>query len=135
VAAAGVLKRHMRYTLRMTQQHHSALQKHLFPGDRKEAVALLLCGRRAGRVRHVFTVQKVLPIPYEGCDRKLESVTWATEHVDALIAEAYGRRLAIVKVHSHSVDCRRFSTTDDESDKALFASISSLWTIRSRMPA
>lgn len=116
----------MKYTLRITQQHHAALQRHLFPGDRKEAVALLLCGRRAGSECHVFTVQKVVTVPHEICDRKADRVTWPTEHVDALITEAYGRGLAVVKVHSHITDYRRFSATDDESDKPLFASIVSL---------
>ena len=116
----------MKYTVRMSQEHHVRLQEHLFPGDGKEAVALLLCGRRAGREHHVFTVQKVLPIPYDVCDRRVDHVTWPTDSVDALVTEAYGRGLAVVKVHSHPVDYRRFSATDDESDVALFASITSL---------
>jgi hypothetical protein len=116
----------MKFTLHMTQQHHDALRKHLFPGDRKEAVALLLCGRRAGAEHHVLAVRRIVPIPYEVCDRHADRVTWPTEHVDALIAEAYGRGMAIVKVHSHGVDYRRFSATDDASDSALFASMVSL---------
>jgi hypothetical protein len=116
----------MKFTLRMTQQHHDALRGHLFPGDGKEAVALLLCGRRAGSEHHVLTVHEIVPIPHEVCDRRADRVTWPTEHVDALISEAYGRGIAIVKVHSHGTDYRRFSTTDDTSDKALFAAIASL---------
>ncbi len=116
----------MKYTLRMTHEHNAALRRHLFPGDRKEAVALLLCGRRAGRERHVFTVQRVVPISYDICDRRADRVTWPTGQVDALISEAYGRGLAVLKVHSHTTDYRRFSAVDDESDKPLFASIVSL---------
>ena len=116
----------MKFTLHMTQRQHDALREHLFPGDGKEAAALLLCGRRAGAEHHVLTIHKIAPIPYEVCDRRADRVTWPTEHVDALIAEAYGRGMAIVKVHSHSVDYRRFSATDDASDNAVFASIVSL---------
>lgn len=126
MVAEGVLEGDMKFTLHMTQRHHDALRKHLFPGDQKEAVALLLCGRRAGAEHHVMTVFRVVPIPHELCDRHTDRVSWPTELVDALIGEAYGRGLAIVKVHSHSTDYRKFSPTDDASDQVLFASIASL---------
>jgi len=116
----------MKFTLRLTQHHHGVLCTHLFPGDGKEAVALLLCGRRAGAEHHVLTVHKIVPIPHEVCDRHIDRVTWPTEIVDALISDAYGRGLAIVKIHSHTADYRRFSVTDDASDQALFTSIASL---------
>ena len=45
------------FALRITEPHHAQLKGHLFPGDGKEAVALLLCGRRKGQERHVLTVQ------------------------------------------------------------------------------
>ena len=126
MVAEGVLEGDMKFTLHLTQRHHDALRTHLFPGDGKEAVALLLCGRRAGPEHHVLTVIRVVPIPYEACDRRTDRVSWPTELVDALICEAYGRGLAIVKVHSHSTDYRKFSPTDDASDQVLFASIVSL---------
>jgi len=116
----------MKYTLRMTDAHHSALRCHLFPGDGKEAVALLLCGRRKGIDRHVLTVKKVIPIPHDVCDRRPDRVTWPTEFVDPLLGEAYGRGYAILKVHCHGIDYRRFSTTDDESDRLLFSAVTSL---------
>lgn len=116
----------MRYALRMTEAHHQALQSHLFPGDGNEAVALLLCGRRQGTERHIFTVRKVITIPYDTCDRRPTRITWPTHFVDSLLQEAYGKELAIVKVHNHGFDYRRFSATDDESDRVLFAAVSSL---------
>jgi len=116
----------MKYTLRMTQAHHDALRAHLFPGDGKEAVALLLCGRRTGVDRHVLTVRKIINIPHAACDRRPDRVTWPTEYVDPLLGEAYGRGCAIVKVHCHGMDYRRFSEVDDQSDKALFAAVTSL---------
>lgn len=116
----------MKYALRMTGEQHRALLSHLFPGDGNEAVALLLCGRRQGKERHIFTVQKVLTIPYDACERRPNRITWPTHFVDGLLQEAYGKELAIVKVHSHGLDYRRFSNTDNESDKVLFSAISSL---------
>src|ERR1041385_4880275 len=115
----------MRYALRMTEAQHAALREHLFPGDGKEAVALLLCGRRAGAERHILTLRTLVPIPYGACDRRPDRITWPTDAVDALLNEAYGKGQAIVKVHSHPTEYRRFSEFDDRSDRDLFASITS----------
>jgi hypothetical protein len=115
----------MKYALRMTAEQHAALRSHLFPGDGNESVALLLCGRRKGADRHIFTIRKVVTIPYHLCDRRPDRITWPTDFVDALLREAHGKGYAIVKVHSHGGDYRRFSITDDQSDKALFAAITS----------
>ena len=103
-----------------------ALRAHLFPGDGNEAVSLLLCGRRAGAGRHVLTVRKVVTIPHEVCDRRPDRITWPTDFVDSLLQESYGKGLAIVKVHSHPVEYRKFSPTDDQSDQTLFAAVTSL---------
>jgi hypothetical protein len=110
----------------MTEAQRLTLHSHLFPGDGNEAAALLLCGRRNGRERHIFTVRRVVPIPHEVCDRRPDRVTWPTDHVDALIQETHGKGQALVKVHSHPMDYRRFSSTDDHSDQSLFASVASL---------
>src|SRR5581483_3446476 len=126
MAEPGVRQSRMKYALRMTEAHHGALRSHLFPGDGKEAVALLLCGRRNGVDRHILTVKKVVTIPHDVCDRRPDRVTWPTEFVDPLLGEAYGRGYAIVKVHCHGIDYRRFSPTDDESDSSLFSAVTSL---------
>ncbi len=116
----------MKYSFRMTGSQHQKLRSHLFPGDGKEAIALLLCGRRNGEDRHVFTVRKMVLIPHELCDRRPDLVTWPTDFVDALWREAYVEHLAIAKVHGHSLEYCQFSITDDTSDKTLFSSITSL---------
>jgi hypothetical protein len=126
MAPAGVSEGRMNYALRMTESQHRELYAHLFPGDGKEAVSLLLCGRREGANRHVLTVRKVVPIPHGVCDRREDRVTWPTEFIDPLLGEAYGRGLAIVKVHCHGIDYRSFSQTDDTSDKMLFSAVTSL---------
>jgi hypothetical protein len=113
----------MKYALRITEAQHAALRSHLFPGDGKEAVALALCGRRTGEARHIFTVQKVVTVPYDACDRRPDRITWPTATVDALLREAYGKGLGILKVHGHGGDYRRFSSLDDTSDRVLFGSI------------
>ena len=116
----------MKYALRMTGAQHHEIRSHLFPGDGNEAVALLLCGRRSGEDRHIFTVRKSVLIPHELCDRRPDRITWPTDFVDTLWKEAREEHLAIAKVHSHTSEYRRFSPTDDASDKTLFASVTSL---------
>src|SRR5271165_2057682 len=116
----------MKYALRMTEAQHGALRSHLFPGDGNEAVALLLCGRRNGSEHHILAVRRVVTIPYNICDRRPDRITWPTDFVDTLLQEAYGKGQAIVKVHSHAVDYRRFSSSDDQSDQVLFSAVTSL---------
>lgn len=110
----------------MTEPQRAAIQSHLFPGDRKEAVALLLCGRRNGTDRHVFTVRRIVTVPYNVCDRRTDRITWPTDLVDDLLNEIYGKQKAIIKIHSHPFEYRQFSQTDDQSDRVLYSSITSL---------
>jgi hypothetical protein len=116
----------VRYSLRLTEAQRTTLCSHLFPGDGNEAVALMLCGRRNGAARHVLTVRRVLPIPHGLCVRRPDRVTWPTDFVDNLLKEAYGNGQAVVKVHSHPAGYAHFSKTDDESDRVLFSSVTSL---------
>ena len=116
----------MKHCLRMTGAQHSELRSHLFPGDGNEAVALLVCGRRLGTSRHVFVVQRVVPVAHHLCDRRPDRITWPTGVIDELIKECFGKGLAIVKVHSHGANYRQFSSLDDKSDQSLFASVTSL---------
>jgi hypothetical protein len=108
MAAPGIcIKSLMKYALRLTEAQHTQLQAHLFPGDRKEAVALLLCGRRNGEERHIFTVRKVVPVPHEVCDRRLDRVTWPTDAVDGLLRDASGTGQAIVMRLQRRAEFRR----------------------------
>lgn len=117
----------MTYSLRLTAKQHVALRRHLFPGDGNEAAALLLCGRRWGEERRTFTVRDVVPIPYEVCAvRTSRRVTWPTDVLDDLVLRFYGRRQAIIKVHSHPGDFREYSSADDESDRSVLGSVASL---------
>lgn len=126
----------MNYHLRLTQAQHGLLQSHLFPGDHKEAVALLLCGRRRGESRHIFTVREVHPVPYADCIiRKEDQVTWDTQHIDALVQRAFNKGLAIVKVHSHPTGNDQFSLVDDESDASILPPLPASLRMVCRTPA
>lgn len=115
----------MEIILRMTGRQHTTLRAHLFPGDGNEAVALALCGRRVGESRHVLTVRKIQPVPYEACTvRTPLRVTWPTDQVlPQLLEEALRRGLALLKIHSHPGGLAEFSKTDDASDRILFPSV------------
>ena len=103
------------------------LLRHLFPDDGCEAVALILCGRRADQERHRLLARRIVPIPYDACSLRLPTrVTWSTELLPSLLEEATQLGLAVIKVHGHN-ELSHFSETDDESDKALFPSIYA-WT-------
>lgn len=114
----------MRAFLRLTKADHGLLERHLFPGDGKEAVAVALCGRRRSKVRPGLFIQKVVPIPYEQCSiRRPDLVKWSTERLLPLLAYAAERDLAVLKIHSHPTGYPEFSSTDDASDMDLFNSV------------
>jgi hypothetical protein len=116
--------------LRLTEEQHSILRSHLFPEDGKEAVAIALCGRRDGDLRHCLMIRKLLLIPYDKCPvRTPVRVTWPAEMILPFLEEAMARNLAIVKIHSHPGGLRDFSRWDDLSDREMFTSIHS-WTER-----
>src|SRR5581483_9011271 len=100
------------YVLRLTGDQHAMLRAHLFPGDRMEAAALILCGRHNGLDRHVFTANRLALIPHDRCIRTAVVVNWPTKFADPLLAEAIKRRMAIVKIHSHPGGFADFSGVD-----------------------
>lgn len=111
-------------TLSMTGDQHALLMRHLFPGDGKEAVAVLLCGRRDGGHRHRLVVRAVEPIPYEACSvRAADQVTWSPEVAAAWLDRAAAERLSVIKVHSHPNGYAAFSETDDAADTQLLPMI------------
>lgn len=112
--------------LRIAGIHAEELQRHLFPGDGKEAVAFALCGRHRGADADVLLVQEIIPIPYADCPiRKPDQITWRTEAIEQhlLRASKPTLKLGIVKFHSHPTGYEDFSRTDDKSDFDLFPSI------------
>jgi hypothetical protein len=111
-------------TLSLTGAQHAALYKHLFPGDGKEAVALALCGRRAGKNKHRLLIQEIHPIPSDKCTiRTPVEVAWPTDIMIDWLQVADRRRLSVVKLHSHLGNYQHFSEKDDRSDADLFPCI------------
>lgn len=60
----------------LTQELHTSLKKHLFPGDEKEAAAILVCNRYEG-VRLKLMAKELIPVPYEECvSRTSDFISW-----------------------------------------------------------
>ena len=111
-------------SLSLSGDQYEHLRNFLFPGDGKEAVALLLCGRRAGDRRERLVVREVQGIPYDRCSERTGArVTWSPEYMAPLLDRAAEERLSVVKVHSHPSGCATFSATDDEGDAGLLPMI------------
>lgn len=110
-------------TLTMTAAQHKTMRQHLLPGDGLEAVALALCGRRAGAETHRLLVHEVHPVPYSLCERAEDRVTWRTTQLRPLLDKAAKRGFAVLKIHSHPTGHPRFSGTDDAADGILFPSV------------
>lgn len=110
-------------SLSITATQHELLRKHLLPGDDLEAVAILLCGRRAGASRSRLVAHQLVLVPHADCTRTASTVTWPTHFLEERLPRAMTKGWAIVKMHSHPSGYARFSRTDDESDAALFPSI------------
>lgn len=114
----------MNVVLRLSGQQHSHLRTKLFPGDGKEAVAIALCGRRNGDVRHYLSVHQLHFLSDEDyVERAADRVTWKTGFLVPLLEQAAKRGWAVVKIHSHPGGFSRFSEQDDVSDAELFASV------------
>ncbi len=114
----------MKTVLRISGVHYRTLREHLFPPDGNEAVAVLLCGRRAGTHSNLLSVHQLIPIPHAACSNRTPlRVSWPTSLLLPHLETAIRRGLAVVKVHSHRGDYRFFSEVDDVSDLSLFGSV------------
>ncbi len=108
----------------LTSKQHSEIKNHLFPGDGKEAISILLCGRHQHNGNSKLLVHEIIKIPYEKCiERKYDRVSWSTDFLQSVLDKAANNNWGIIKVHSHPQGYERFSTTDDKSDKELFTQI------------
>lgn len=111
-------------TLTLTGEQHARLKDHLFPGDGKEAAAIVLCGRRAGDRRHRLLVREIFEIPHTACsERTATRVTWPPDLLDDLLERACAQRLSVVKIHSHPSGYGAFSGLDDEGDRTFLPMI------------
>ena len=111
-------------SLSLSGDQYDHLKSFLFPGDGKEAAALLLCGRRAGNRRHRLVVREIYSIPYEDCiDRTPTYVTWRPDYIAPALDRATEEEFSVIKVHSHPNGHPTFSATDDEGDMRLLPMI------------
>src|SRR5579863_5563909 len=111
-------------TLALSGDQHEHLKSFLFPGDGKEAVALLLCGRRAGDRRHRLVVREIHGIPYEDCSvRTPMRITWPPDYIAPMLERAAEEGLSVVKVHSHPTGYAAFSLVDEKGDATLLPMI------------
>jgi proteasome lid subunit RPN8/RPN11 len=110
-------------TLAFTGDQHQHLLNLLFPGDGKEAVAILLCGRRDGDRRHRLVVREVQGIPHDQCRRSTTAVTWSPDNIAPILDRAVAEHLSVVKVHSHPNGYAAFSSIDDDGDMRLLPMI------------
>ncbi len=110
-------------TLTMTQQVHSQLRQHLFPGDGKEAAAVLVCTQVPGR-RLRLLVRDVVSVPHEKCSRRdAVSLTWPSEYIEKAIDLAEPGQSSIILLHSHPGGMPEFSLVDNRSDLEIIPSI------------
>ncbi|HER26687.1 MAG TPA: ThiF family adenylyltransferase [Rhodospirillales bacterium] len=111
-------------TLSLSGYQQDHLKSFLFPGDGKEAVALLLCGRRDGDRRHRLVVREIHGIPYDDCSVRTPTlVTWPPNYIAPMLERAAAHHLSVLKVHSHPCGLAAFSATDNEGDARLLPMI------------
>ena len=105
-------------------RHHHALKSHLFPGDGKEAVAFVLCGRARRPELELLLAHDIVTIPYAVCRiRSPNQVVWPGTALQPVLERAMASGLAVAKVHSHPKGYAWFSDTDDDADNDTFPSI------------
>ncbi|MBT1697142.1 ThiF family adenylyltransferase [Fulvivirgaceae bacterium PWU4] len=110
----------MQRQLRLQEKHYVTLKEHLFPGDGKEAVAVLLCGRYEANENSILLSHDLILIPHSECDRAENHVRWRTERLFKFFELVEKHNFAIVKIHSHPTGYANFSSIDDDSDTAFF---------------
>lgn len=105
-------------TLVLAGADHQRLQGHLFPGDRLEAAAILVCSRVTnGGVK--LLVKEVVTVPHAECERSSSRLTWPGDYIDKAIEIADQDDLSLVFIHSHPNGYEDFSDLDDESDREI----------------
>lgn len=106
-----------RTTLGLTAAAHASLFAHLFPGDGKEAAAVLVCTRVPGPRLRVL-VREIILVPHEECGERTEiSLNWPGIYIEKAIDVAEAGQHGIVLLHSHPSGYAAFSQADNESDR------------------
>ncbi|MEP1034408.1 ThiF family adenylyltransferase [Ekhidna sp.] len=109
----------MNYTLRLTENQQQELYSYLFV-DENESAMLALCGFDSCEGETLLLVHKLIPVPYEICERQPNFMSWPADFAESALEEAKKEGLSIVKFHCHPSNYKKFSATDDSSDSELF---------------
>lgn len=105
----------------LSQEHHSQLLTHLFPGDGLEAAAILICAKSA---EHRFVVNQIIIVPHTDCRVRLpDKISWPGTVLEVAIDCAEPSSLSMILMHSHPGGLLDFSTMDDESDQEVMPSL------------
>ncbi len=103
-------------TLVLSGADHRRLQDHLFPGDGKEAAAILVCTRV--QVEHLkLLVREIVLVPHADCVRHAARLTWPAALLDALQDRIEEEGISVVLAHSHPNGFLGFSAVDDQADQ------------------
>lgn len=113
----------MKYQLRILDYQIDKLYNHLFPGDKLEAVSLLICGFHINNGMTILTVRDIFNVPYQECIRDQDYIKWKTDTIIPVLERAAFEGASILKIHSHPTGYDKFSELDDESDLNLIPSI------------
>ncbi|MEQ1783241.1 MAG: ThiF family adenylyltransferase, partial [Hyphomonadaceae bacterium] len=106
---------------------HLDLKRHLFPGDGREAAAIVLC-KDAGFARNRLLAHTIFLIPHDECQRASDRLTWPGEWLSRAIDVAEAESLSIILTHSHPGGLFEFSAIDDESDRMVVPTIFAGWS-------
>ncbi|RJG00974.1 ThiF family adenylyltransferase [Noviherbaspirillum sedimenti] len=109
-------------SLAFSAPQHAAVKAHLFPGDGKEAAAILLCSRVVG-TRIKLLVQEYLLVSHEDCERHQDFLSWPGDYVEQALGLADQDDLSIILLHSHPGGLFAFSQADRESDAQVMPAI------------
>ncbi|GLE72492.1 MULTISPECIES: ThiF family adenylyltransferase [Pseudomonas] len=102
---------------------YTALREHLFPGDGKEAAAILICTRTPGSALKLLSKELIL-VPYDECAlRQPHAITWPGDYLEQAIDQALPQKRSIILVHSHPGGLFQFSQVDDDSDSGTMVSL------------
>lgn len=110
-------------SLTLASPLHTQVREHLFPGDGREAAAILLCSRTPGpRLR--FLAREAILVPHEACMCRMpDALTWPGEFIEQAVDQAEPDGLAVILLHSHPGGMFEFSGVDDASDLAVLPSL------------
>lgn len=110
-------------TLAMAGVTHAVLHRHLFPGDGKEAAAILICAYSPGS-RDRLVVRQALRVPHDACsNRSPVAITWPGRYIEEAIDIAEVEDLVIILLHSHPGGWLDFSWVDNDSDAKVMPGI------------